>query len=169
MLLRGSTDLVCESVPCCLAGDAERDRDPVPAPALGACRGNALGDKVFALADLISRRFGLSCSVGSSTVEAKQAQCTLLLEIERTCRWRLNLADPPTQLCHLGSHPLLRQHADRERKGHRANVVSPLDRQAERHSGQVGLAVLPVTAGPAGVRPSGTSPAGAVSYRREQP
>jgi hypothetical protein len=92
-----------------------------------------------------------------------------LLEIERTCGWRLNLADPPTQLCHLGSHPLLCQHADRERKGHRANVISSLDRQAERYGGQVGLAVVSVTAGPAGGRPYGTSPAGTVSYRREQP
>ena len=63
MTQKDLTDLVCESVPRGLAGDTQRDRDPVPAPALGTGRGNALSDHGFTVSDLVGR-LGDSTEIG---------------------------------------------------------------------------------------------------------
>ncbi len=68
------TDLVSESVPGGLAGDAKGDRDPVPAPALGTGCGNALGDHSFAVSDLVgglgdSTEVGQVIDLGASGVK----------------------------------------------------------------------------------------------------
>lgn len=89
--------------------------------------------------------------IRSSPVKPKQAPRALLLEVECLGRWRLDFADSAAEVGYLGTYSLLGQHPDRERKRHRAHVVPPFDRQAERGGGQIGVGVLPVAAGVGGL------------------
>ena len=75
---------------------------------------------------------------------AEQAERSFLLEVERAGGGRLDAADPPAQLGHLGPDARLGEHAQAERQRGGADVVAALDRQRERDRVQIALAELPV-------------------------
>ena len=69
---------------------------------------------------------------------AQQPQGAFLLEVERAGRGRLDPADAPAELGDFGPHPRVGEYADAEGKGHRADVIAPLDRhgRARRRPGR---------------------------------
>jgi hypothetical protein len=74
----------------------------------------------------------------------QEAERSFLFEVERAGGGRLDAADPPAKLGHLGPDSGLGEHAEAEGQRGGADVVSALDRQRERDRVQVALAELPV-------------------------
>jgi hypothetical protein len=83
-------------------------------------------------------------------IHAEQPERSLLLEVERSGRWRLEPADPPAQLGDLGADLRIREHPDPESQRGRTDVIPALDRQAERRRREIGLRELPMP----GARPA---------------
>jgi hypothetical protein len=101
---------------------------------------------------------------------AEQPQGPLLLEVKRAGWLRLYPADAPPQLGDIGPDARVGEYAYAESQRYRADVVTALDRHAERDGSQVRLAELAVRSWPG--RPRGPSPArppsAPVPQRRQQ-
>ncbi len=78
----------------------------------------------------------------ASLAEAEQTLRPFLLEVQRAGWRRLDATDAPAQLGYIGADARVGQYADAEGQRRRANVVSPLQRQAQRHCGDVRVSEL---------------------------
>ena len=86
-----------------------------------------------------------------------------MLEVQRAGWRRLDPADAPAEVGHLGTDAGIGKHTDAKRERYRADVIASLQRHAERDGCQVRIGELPVQACPRRLRRAGCG------LRRESP